>query len=150
MNKQSHHSNIQVKVVKAFSVPAEKVFAAWTDPSIIGRWMFGPNVREEEILKLATDPRKNGGFSFVVKRDGETINHLGTYLEFDPPHRLVFTWGIESESEGESVVRIDIVPTGDGCRLTLVHEMQPQWEEYADRTRDAWSYMLDKLDEIFN
>lgn len=135
----------KVKVAKDFSAPTAKVFDAWLDPEMIGQWMFGPDVREEEIVKLETDPVEDGTFSFAVRRDGELINHLGKYHELKRPHRLVFTWGIESESEDESVVTIDIESTENGCRLTLVHELDPKWEEYAERTKESWSHMLDKL-----
>lgn len=149
MNKESTHNRPHVVVTKKFDVIPVKIFDAWLDPEMISRWMFGPDVREEEIIKLVTDPQEGGTFSFVVRRDDEVINHLGTYLELDRPRRLMFTWGIESESEGESVVTIDIESTKTGCRLTLVHELDPKWEEYADRTKEGWSTMLDKLDDIF-
>lgn len=138
----------KIKVTKTFGAPAEKIFDAWIDPEMIGQWMFGPELREEEVVRLETDPEEGGTFSFVVRRDGEELNHLGRYLELDRPRRLVFTWGIESESEEESVVTIEITPAEGGCRLTLTHTLDPKWAEYADRTRESWSYMLDKLSEI--
>lgn len=110
--------------------------------------MFGPEVRDEEIIKLKTNPKKGGNFTFVVRRGDEVINHLGTYLELNRSDRLVFTWGIESESEDESMVTIDIESTENGCRLTLVHELDPKWEEYADRTREGWNTMLDMLKNL--
>lgn len=146
--KKTDHNPV-VKIIKDFNVPAEKVFDAWLDPEMLSRWMFGPDLREEEIVKLETNPEEGETFSYIVRRGDEVLNHLGTYLELDRPRRLVFTWGIKSESEGESVVSIDIVPAEDGCRLTLVHELDPKWEAYADRTKAGWSYMLDKLNVVF-
>lgn len=140
----------QVKVTKNFSVSAEKVFDAWLDPELLSRWMFGPEVREEKIVALENDPHKGGRFSYVVLRDGKEIDHKGTYRKIDRPHRLVFTWGVDVEAGDESVVTIDITPTDDGCRLTLVHEMDPKWAEYKDRTKEGWAYMLGKLKEIIS
>ncbi len=140
-------NGIIITIVKTFTASPEKIFNAWVDPEWIGRWMFGPDVRDEEIIKLETNPEQGGSFSFVVRRDNEVISHLGKYLEFARPTRLAFTWGIESESEDESVVRIEITPTESGCSLTLIHELDPKWKDYADRTREGWSYMLDKLYE---
>ncbi len=150
MKSSKFQNRPQVKIIKDFNTSAEKIFDAWLKPAMIGRWMFGPEVRDEEIVKLETNPDEGGTFSFVVRRDGELINHLGTYLELNRPERLVFTWGIESESEDESVVTIDIESTGNGCRLILTHELDPKWEEYADRTKEGWSTMLDKLEELIN
>lgn len=136
---------MEITISKDFNVSAEKVFDAWLEPDWIGRWMFGPEVREEEIIKLENKPEKGGTFSYVVKRDGDIINHTGTYREVQRPNRLVFTWGVDVEAGDESVVTITIQSTESGCQLTLVHKMDPKWAEYADRTREGWSYMLDKL-----
>lgn len=139
---------IKVKVTKDFNVAAENLFDAWLDPDMLRRWMFGPNVRDEEIIRLHTDAKENGSFSFVVRRNGEEIDHRGTYRKIDRPNRLVFTWGVDVEAGDESVVSIDIEPTKTGCRLTLVHVMDPKWGEYTERTREGWTYMLGKLKEV--
>lgn len=140
---------IGIKIVKEFKAPAEKVFDAWIDPEWLSRWMFGPDVRDEKILKLETNPEIKGAFSFVVQRGEMVINHVGHYVEVQRPNRLIFTWGIESESEDESVVTINIESTEKGCLLTLTHELDPKWKEYADRTKEGWSFMLDKLKHLF-
>ncbi|HEX6983198.1 MAG TPA: SRPBCC domain-containing protein [Balneolaceae bacterium] len=146
MSETSKKSHPKVKVIKDFRASPQKVFDAWLDPSIISHWMFGPDVRDEEIIKLETNPEKNGKFSFVVRRGDDVINHVGTYLEINRPERLIFTWGIEGESEEESVVSIGITSTKNGCRLTLVHENV--WTEYVDRTKAGWTFMLEKLKTI--
>ncbi|MDR8393899.1 SRPBCC domain-containing protein [Aliifodinibius sp. S!AR15-10] len=139
---------VKVRIVKEFKASPQKVFDAWLDPEMISKWMFGPDVREEEILKLKNDPKEGGSFSYVVKRGKEEIDHMGTYFEIDRPNRLVFSWGAGTDPAGESVVTIEIEPTGQGCRLTLVHELAEKWAEYADRTKEGWSYMMGKLKEI--
>lgn len=135
----------RVEVIKEFSAKPGKVFDAWLDTDMLGKWMFGPDVRDEEIIKLENTPKVGGRFSYVVKRGNEMIDHVGTYREVQRPNRLVFTWGAGEEAGDESVVTIDIESTQSGCRLSLVHEMDPKWEEYEERTRDGWTFMLDKL-----
>ena len=39
-------------VLRRFNVAAERVFDAWFDPVWLGRWMFGPNIRDERIVQL--------------------------------------------------------------------------------------------------
>ena len=107
--------------------------------------MFGPALRDEEVLRIAVDARIGGSFSFVVRRQGEEIDHIGAYLEIDRPQRLAFTWGIARESEDGSRVRIDIVPLATGCQLTLIHELHPDWADYASRTEAGWTKMLEAL-----
>ncbi len=139
---------IKVTIKKEFNVPSEKVFDAWLDTDMLSRWMFGPNVREEEIIKLENNPEEGGHFSYVVNRKGQKLNHMGTYRKIQRPNRLEFTWGVDEESGDDSVVTIDIESTGNGCRLTLVHKLAPEWAEYADRTQEGWNYMLDKLNAL--
>ncbi|SEM01313.1 Uncharacterized conserved protein YndB, AHSA1/START domain [Stigmatella aurantiaca] len=137
---------IQVRVVRPFQASPERVFDAWLDPQWIRRWMFGSAVRDEEVLRIANDARVGGTFSFLVRRNAQEIDHVGTYLVLDRPHRLVFTWAIGEETEELSRVSIDIAPKGAGCELTLVHEMDPKWTEYAGRTEAGWSTMLGALE----
>lgn len=47
--------------------------------------MFGPRLREEEVLRIALDPRLAGSFSFLVRRQGQQIDHVGKYRKIDPP-----------------------------------------------------------------
>ncbi len=140
-------SSPMVRVFRSFAAPAEWVFDAWLDPTSIGKWMFGQAVRDEEVLHLKIEPRVGGAFSFLVRRQGTVIDHVGTYREIDRPRRLVFTWGIAGESSDESVVTIEVRPTGTGCELHLTHELDPKWADYVSRTEAGWTKMLNTLAE---
>jgi uncharacterized protein YndB with AHSA1/START domain len=139
-------SNVNVRVTRQFSVSPEKIFDAWLDPEMIGKWMFGPDLRDEEVVRISLVPRVGGSFSFVVRRQEQEIDHVGEYLKMDRPHRLVFTWGV-ADVEGSSRVIIDIVPLENGSELTLTHELLSDWADFAGRTKDAWTKMLDVLAE---
>lgn len=136
---------LNVHVERRFSTSPERVFDAWLNPGLLGRWMFGPALREEEIVRLTVDARVGGSFSFVVRRQGIEIDHVGRYLHMNRPHRLVFTWGIAGVSEDQSRVIVDLLPVGTGCELALTHELQPNWADYAAQTEAAWVAMLDAL-----
>lgn len=143
--KKITDQRVFVQVEKAFDEPAETVFDAWLDTDMLSHWMFGPSVRNEEILNLTSDPRPGGRFSFQVRRDNEILNHIGAYLEVQRPSLLVFTWGVDIEPGDESVVTIRITPSATGCVLQLVHDMDIKWSEYADRTEEGWTYMIGLL-----
>ena len=55
---------VKAIVKKRFAAGAERVFDAWLDPDWLGRWMFGPAVREERIVRLGLEPRVGGKFYF--------------------------------------------------------------------------------------
>jgi uncharacterized protein YndB with AHSA1/START domain len=136
---------IKVTVTHQFEASPERVFDAWLDPEMIGKWMFGVALREEEVLRIVADARVGGSFSFLVRRQGQEIDHIGKYREIDRPRRLVFTWGIAGESEDESFVTIEIVPQGTGAELTLTHAMDSKWADYTSRAEDGWTKMLNEL-----
>lgn len=131
-----------VSVQRTFEAPPERVFDAWLDPGEISEWMFPAETDDIEAVQV--EPHVGGEFAFDVRRDDGVIRHVGRYLEIDRPERLVFTWGI-ADDEGEDRVTVEIQTTRTGCDATLTHELHPDWVDYADRTADAWTAMLDSL-----
>jgi uncharacterized protein YndB with AHSA1/START domain len=138
---------VKVTVARRYDQTPSRIFDAWLDPAMIGRFMFGPTQRDEEVLHIKLDPKVDGSFSFLVRRGEEEIDHVGKYLEIKRPELLSFTWGIKGESDDESVVTISLAPADSGSEATLTHKMDPKWAAYAERTREAWTKMLDALDQ---
>jgi len=134
-----------------FASAPERVFDAFLDTKMIGRFMFGPDVRDEEIVSLTNDPKVGGSFAYIVRRQGKEIDHIGKYIELDRPRHIVFTWAIRQDpSGGESQVVIDIAPVVEGCELTLTHEMQHGWEDFVEKSKQAWGRMIDRLAEVLD
>lgn len=132
--------------VQLFNVPAERVYDAILDVDMISRFMFGPLLREEEILHIDNDPKVGGEFSYKVRRGEDVIDHIGKFLELDRPRRIVFTWAIAGQGDDNpSIVAIDITPTAEGCALRLTHILAPEWAAYIDRTRSGWEKMFGVL-----
>jgi uncharacterized protein YndB with AHSA1/START domain len=148
MDLMTTQQHVTVRETRRYTTSPERVFDAWLDSAMIGRWMFGPNVRDEEIVHLSLDPRVGGRFSFVVRRQGQEIDHVGEYLEIDRPRRLAFTWGVRGDSTDFSKVIIDIAGGDQGADLTLTHELHPDWADYASRTEAGWTRMLDTLAKV--
>jgi len=136
-----HKPPVLVTVTHSFGVTAERVFDAWIDPAKIGKWMFGRPLRDEDVLHVTTDPKVGGAFSFLVRREGKEIDHIGTYLEIERPRRLIFSWGT-AQGDASSRVIIEIVSTPSGRDLTLTHEMNPDWAFMKDRVAESWANML--------
>ena len=136
---------VKAVVSHRFAVPAESVFDAWLDPVWIGRWMFGPDVRDEKIVRLVVEPRVGGKFSFVVNRQNVEIDHVGEYLEIDRPRLLVFTWATRDSLPNTSRVIVEILPCDSGCELTLTHVMSADWAAFVDKAAGSWRKMLEAL-----
>lgn len=129
-----------------FAISAERVFDAWFDPVWLGRWMFGPSVRDERIVRLTLDARVGGKFSFVVERQGVEIDHVGEYLAIDRPQLLAFTWATRDSLPDTSRVTVEITPLEHGCDVKLTHAMGANWSAFVDKAANAWSKMLDALE----
>ena len=72
----------------------------------------------------------------------------GRFLTVDPPHRIAFTWGWESDGSpvppGSSVVEVTLQPDGeDGTLLRLVHTGLPL--PTVGLHRDGWDHYLERL-----
>ena len=136
---------LNASVSHKYNVPADKVFDAWLNPDMIGKFMFGPLVRDEEIVSIEIEPKVGGEFSFLVNRQNTVIDHIGTYLVIDRPRRLEFKWGVKGMKDSSRVI-VDILPQDNTCELTLTHELHPDWKDYFERTKEGWAMMLGKLD----
>src|SRR5688500_1328867 len=97
----------EIEVIRSFSLPPEEVFNAWLDPAKIGKWMFGPPLRDEKVVRMGLEAKVGGRFSFVVEREGKEFDHTGEYLEIERPRRLAFTWGIRGMSD-DSASRVTL------------------------------------------
>ncbi|MDP3072107.1 MAG: SRPBCC family protein [Opitutaceae bacterium] len=140
---------VQAVVLHRFTISAERVFDAWLDVTLLGRWMYGPAVRDERIVRLALEPKVGGKFSFVVDRQGTEVDHVGEYLEIDRPRRLVFTWATRDSLPDTSRVIVEITALDQGCDVKLTHEMGAQWTAFADKAAGAWAKMLTALERMF-
>jgi uncharacterized protein YndB with AHSA1/START domain len=133
---------------RRFKAPPAKVFAAWTDPEKIKRWM-GPG----EIVTVAaeTDPRAGGRYRILMRRpDGAEHNVGGVYREVVANEKLVFTWAWKvapPDEPHESLVTVLFKPDGDGTLLTLTHEKLFD-EDSRQGHEHGWIGALDKLEKL--
>lgn len=158
----SHPQAVSVQVTNRFTSSPERVFDAWLDPRLVTRW-FAPELGE--MVRVETDPRLGGTYSFLQRRGEELIDHVGTYQEIDRPRRLVFSWTAVELEDGDpegrprlpevtspdwSRVIIEIAPAESGCELTLTHEIHPDWADYVDDVTSAWSTMLAEIHRVLD
>ncbi len=132
-------------IKRRLSAPPAKVFAAWTDPEKVKRWM-GPG--EIKAIHAECEPRVGGRYRWLMKTPaGEDHEVSGVYREFVPNEKLVFTWAWKTTPERQSVVTVLLKPDGDGTLLTLMHE-QFFDEEARDRHQGGWNGALDKMERF--
>lgn len=131
----------QVLVTRRIAAAPEAVFDAWLDPDCLGRWLF--RTPTGTLERVEVEPRAGGRFRVDERRGGDLAEHHGEYVELDRPRRLAFDFWTSFSAE-RTRVTIDIVPDGDGARLTLTHD--GVWPDWADKTRMGWTMILEGLD----
>ena len=83
-------SDTEILLERDFDAPPRLVFAAYTEPAIVRRWLgvFGGI----EMTECVIDLRVGGGFRFFWEGpDDFRMGMRGTYLEIAKPDRLVST-----------------------------------------------------------
>lgn len=133
----------KVTVTRRFTASAERVFDAWLDPATAGSWLFA--TAEGTVTRCDIDPRPGGTFTITDSREGEAVEHIGTYQEIDRPRRLVFSLSVPKYSSESARVIVEIAPSGDGCELTLTQEISPEIAEFLESAREGWTSILDSL-----
>src|SRR3954470_2963158 len=74
----------------------------------------------------------------------------GEFVEIDPPHRLVYTWGWEdggsatSVPSGSSMIEFDLVPEGSATLLRFRHSGLPSAQSAASHVH-GWHHYFARL-----
>ncbi len=134
---------VRVTVERHFDATPEQVFDAWLNTDVARRWLFTSPDGATDHVEI--DARVGGSFVFVDKRDGKPVEHQGTFLEIDRPHRLVFRFWTAEQPDAPDILTAEMTPDRTGTLLTLTHDLHPHWAPYIDFTKNAWSSMFDLL-----
>jgi uncharacterized protein YndB with AHSA1/START domain len=111
-------------IVKEITIdaPAEKIFAALTDPDQLMQWWGSDDsyrtARMEADLRLGGRWRTTG-----TDASGKTFAVEGEYRIVQPPHLLEFTWRHDWDgADGtETVVRYDLIPQNGSTLVRVTH-----------------------------
>lgn len=123
-------------VTTTIEASPQEVFPYLVQPDLLVRWLCS---------WVDVDPQPGGVFAADM---GET-QVRGSYLTIDPPHRVVFTWGIQGSQQlpaGSSTVEIMLRAEGDGTLVELTHRDLPV-DRRADH-RQGWTNLLGVLASI--
>jgi uncharacterized protein YndB with AHSA1/START domain len=112
---------VSLTLKRHYQASPERVFAAWTTPALLARWMAPSDDFAPTAVEI--DPRPGGRYRFVMTApDGTRPTVGGTFEEVAPPERLVFTWAWQGTPERVSLVTVSLEPKDGGTALTLHHE----------------------------
>ena len=95
-------------------------------------------------IDATIEPVAGGLFRVNVRGDGYAS---GKFLEIDPPHRIVFSWGWEMPGNpvppGSSTIEVDLRADGDATIVRFTHRDLPP--DQAQIHQFGWEHYLDRL-----
>lgn len=135
-----------LEVRRRFAAEPEKVFAAFAEARLVGRWLSpSPDIT---LTLLQFDFREGGAYRFAYGvPGGQTVIVRGRYRSIEAPSRIVFSWMIEPPDEHagiESEVTVTITREGGGAELVIRHEKLTRIDAVA-RHDEGWRGALDQL-----
>jgi len=111
------------------AAPAERVFAAITDPHQLMHWWGEKGACSAKLWEL--DARVGGRWRFEAadSNGGRVINGVSSFkangeiVEYDPPRVLAYTWiaNWHCEPGRSTLVRWELFPEGEVTRVKVTH-----------------------------
>lgn len=123
-----HDGRPAVRFERTYPHSVTRLWAAITEPDELSHWF--PS-------SVVIEPRVGGKVEF--SGDPHTGPMTGEILQFDPPHRLAYTWGGDE-------LHFELAPTdANGCTLTLIDVLEAS--DAAARNAAGWSVCLAEFDK---
>lgn len=134
----------ELLITRVFDAPVSLVFALWSDPEHMKRWM-GPH--EFKCPEVHIDFRVGGAYRAMIRSEKYGDSWFsGIYREIEPNKRLVFTftWNDTGPSANiETLVTVTFVER-DGKTIQTFHQRPFRNAERRDSHVLGWSEAFDK------
>jgi uncharacterized protein YndB with AHSA1/START domain len=143
-----------LQIHRIFAAPREKVFAAWTQPEQLEKWMCR-DVAAHVVIHHQQDIRTGGHYLLEVRDPGkgETYWGKGDYLEVTSPEKIRFTWSwTKDRPDGENLhpgapeteVRVEFLERGTSTEVILTHTGFADAKQRQEHDR-GWNGCVDIL-----
>lgn len=143
-------------LIRTYPVPPDTVFAAWTDPGLLG-WFFNPGMPVEQAPEV--DLRVGGAWrQQMVEQPGKSYMTGGIYREIDRPQKLVFSFGavggwpdLSNGLEDALLVTLQFNPVPGGTEMVCSLEVpahisdEKAREWFALGIEAGWTQTIDRL-----
>ncbi|MGI8855593.1 MAG: SRPBCC family protein [Thermomicrobiales bacterium] len=135
METMTPHTGRMIEKEIFIRATPERVFRALTEKADLEAW----------FVKEATIDLRVGG-TLRLFWDPESVE--GTFLEIDPPRRVVFTWDERPAIAGITTSAFTLTAEEDGTRLHLIHSgfgAGEAWNRLFENINGGWDEELAHL-----
>jgi uncharacterized protein YndB with AHSA1/START domain len=138
-------NELEIVTTRAFDAPLGLVFDVLTKPEHVREW-FAPF--EDKVTECSIDLRVGGSYHFViVTPDGRECSFRGTYLEIEPPTRIVSTWLFEGWPGADAVESVDLREADGVTTLTTTLTFRDKAGRDHMTRHDGQEDSYDKLED---
>jgi uncharacterized protein YndB with AHSA1/START domain len=115
-------SELEIVTTRQFEAPIELVFDALTKPEHVRHW-FAPF--DDSVTVCEIDLRVGGDYRMVfVTPEGLECSFRGTFLEVEPPTRMVETWLFEGWPDAPAVETVELSEADGVTTLTMTMQFR--------------------------
>ena len=108
-----------VVVTRRFAAPPEAVYRAHTDPSLIQKWLLGPDGWTMPVCICEARPGGNIRYEWTNGK-GQSFHLTGTFVELTPHRRIVHVERMHMPGPTpENNVETKFEPDGAGTLMTM-------------------------------
>ncbi|HEX2616836.1 MAG TPA: SRPBCC family protein [Flavobacteriales bacterium] len=119
-------AELDIVTTRVIDAPRARVFAAWTDPTILARW-WGPKGFTNTFHRFALEPK--GVWDFTMHGpDGTNYHNTSIFERIDAPEHLVF---VHQKPMHRFVADVRFDEVDGGTRITW----RMRFDTPAERTR---------------
>ena len=144
-DRSVNHSTIVIE--RTYDAPPARVFAAWSDPSVLLRWASPGESSATAFDRF--DFRVGGGnVSRFGPVGGETYVNETQYLDIVTNSRIVSAGAMTSGDRRlfAGLLTVEFQTSGDGCRLVMTEQGAFfDGHDLPENHKAGWGAMLDNL-----
>jgi uncharacterized protein YndB with AHSA1/START domain len=145
-------NDADLELSRTFDVPAKQLFAAWTRPEYLEKWL-GP---EGFQVSCEMDFREGGKLEIIMRNSELTDVLHGVYRKIVPDQKIVESFRFDDSPDLELVQTITFDDTADGKSVLSVHQSIPSWTRApqfqrakmlprVEGGREGWTQTLEHL-----
>lgn len=135
-----------LEFIRTYNAPRQLVWDAWTDPDQMAQW-WGPRGISTPRESIELDLRPGGRLAFEMVDDatGARYPNNGTFLEVEPPARLVWSDDGFADGSGKGTATVTFTEVDASTTTLKVHLIADFSDTVRAGAERGWGSQLDKL-----